>query len=596
MVFQAVRAVVANKDKLFKSTSYDVRAFVGEAGHFFEADAVLTPEAMRTIGALMGSMTFQLSDGRERALKVGDSVVVGHDNGPTSKSLSDAFSSGLTEQGINVYYIGVASSGQVYHNQGQLGAAGHVQITRSHVEVSTNGAKFAIGENGIHTYLLGQMNAAISKGTIGRDAPKGQVIDKITEGKKLYVERMLGRYGDYFAKNPRKVALNLFGGTATEYKDMFKSIFGEAVVLLGDKLDVNSGDLLADPTRREMLARVPDFQKTLDDGLRIYSFDLDADRISVSEGKDALRVGGTGHYLGDDMAYILADYKLRKTLPALIANLPDGLPREKADEIMNIASTVYVDPRYSSSVRAFVSKNGGNSEYHRKGHSLWKETMFANMSKLAKLAGFDSVEAFLAKTKYQDCQIEASLHYFVSDIESGSVRDDGLEGVFLFERMCSELGVKTLGGFFVQLDKRFLTKEIRTNSVSNEVKEQITDYVVRELKRLFADKDGYGIVEFDGQVRVDWQTGFIMYGMSNTSPKLTFMVEGATLGERNNALTYILALHNDAKRRFADNVPMDMLENSFFKDDTSFDMSAPDKVDFGDSRAVSFAKEHKLNV
>ena len=54
-----------------------------------------------------------------------------------------------------------------------------------------------------------------------------------------------------------------------------------------------------------------------------------------------------------------------------------------------------------------------------------------------------------------------------------------------------------------------------------------------------------------------------MYGMSNTSPKLTFMAEGETVKERNMVLAYIMALHNEAKKQEKDDLPMDVSENPF---------------------------------
>jgi phosphomannomutase len=585
MIISLPSEIRANKDKLFKPTAYDIRAYVGKPGNFFSADAVLTPQAMYVAGALMGSVNFRLNDGSTVSLVPGDKVVVGYDNGPTSPALAQAFAEGLNSQGVDVYNIGVSSSGQVYHNEVQLNAQGHVQITRSHVEVTTNGAKFAVKGQGIHTYLLGQMNAALSAETAGRECAEGRTESKEDEGLKLYTEKMIARYKSYFREHHRLIAVNLFGGTGVKYKSLYQEVFGN-VMILGDELDVNSGGLLADPTRSEMLAQVPSFSDALTSGLRVHSFDLDADRGSVTE--------RNGHYLGDSLAYILADYKLKIAVPALMTALSKkGLSVETADETFKLATTVYVDPRYTSGVTGFVAEAGGRTEYHPKGHSLWKETIASNIKKLAKLAGYASVPEFVQDTGWQDIQIEASLHLFVTDQLDGVPRDDAVENVFILEKIFDALKIKSLELYFNHIPRKYATKEIRTNAASNEAKDAITADVIRILKESFRP-DKFLLVEFDGQLRVEWGSGFIMYGMSNTSPKLTFMAEGSGIAERNRALAYILALHNESKARFGDATPMDISENSFFADDSSYNMSEPDGINMQEPRAQAFLKEHNL--
>lgn len=583
--------VLNNINKLFKKTSYDIRAYVGNPGHFFGSDAVLTPDAMSAAGSLMALVPFKRLDGSVIMLNPKDKVVIGYDNGPTSAVLAKAFAEGLTSQGVDVYMIGVSSSGQVYQNQEQLSADGHCQITRSHVEVTTNGAKFGIGTQGIHTYLLGQMNDSAVNGIEARDVTKGTVEDKSVPARDLYFDKMKRVYGAYFAKRDNsKIAVNVFGGTGIQYIDLFKAIFGQNVAILGEKLDVNSGTLLADPTRKEMLDKVPHLQKLLDDGFRVHSFDLDADRGSVTEGKDALTLTGSGHYLGDDLAYILAYHKIKLALPALREKLKKmGVTDKNIAQIIDIASVIYIDPRYTSGVKYYVEKTlGGKTEFHRKGHSLWKETITANMSKMAALAGCGSIKDFVKSTGYRDLQIEASLHFFSTDTEDGIPRDDAVENIFLLEKVFDEMGISTLGKYFSAIPKRFITKEIRTTSVSNDAKDAVTAEILDKIRKIFQGKKGFSTVEFDGQIRVDWATGFIMYGMSNTSPKLTFMAEGETAEERNDALAFVMALHNEAKKRAKDNLPMDTDENPFFIKDKSYAMDKPDAITSSDPRAIRF--------
>ncbi|MDR2401035.1 MAG: hypothetical protein LBD73_05220 [Deferribacteraceae bacterium] len=581
--------ILSAKDKLFKSTAYDIRAYVGEAGAFFSEKAVLTPSRMRIAGVLLASMEFKRDGGDVLQLKAGDKVVVGYDNGPTSKELADAFGAGLTEQGIDVYDVGIASSGQVYHNQEQFKADGYVQITRSHVEVTTNGAKFGIFNQGIHTYLLGEMNAALDMPEIGRNAPRGTIADKAKEGYEIYAEKLKARYSEFFKNNKpsRQIAVNLFGGTGLNYGSLFREIIGGELIILGDTIDVNSGILLADPTRREMLEEVPELNNVLSSGARVHSFDLDADRGSLTEGEGALSLSKTGHYLGDDLSFILAEYKLKIAVPALKTALEKlALQKGRIEEIIKIASTIYVDPRYTSAVKAFVEKRGGITVYHRKGHSLWKETMGANMRRISSLAGFKSAAEFVRASNYRDIQVEASLHLFATDPEDAIARDDAIENVFLLETIIKALKIDNLADFFARIPRRFATKEIRTNAASAEVKEAITADALNIIRKTFGE--WCSIVEFDGQIRADFPRGFIMYGMSNTSAKLTFMAEGDTIELRSSALAYIMALHNSLKAKHGDNLKMDLKENPFFVKDESYQMPCPDEITFEDARVKEF--------
>ncbi|QAR34423.1 hypothetical protein EP073_13755 [Geovibrio thiophilus] len=587
----APESVVKNADKLFKPASYDIRAYVGEPGNFFGEKAVFTPDAAVIAGVLMGGLTFTLRSGAKIALKDGDTCVIGYDNGPTSKTLAASFAEGLAETGVNVYIIGVSGSGQVYQNQNQLGAQAHVQITRSHVEVTTNGAKFGIGMQGIHTYLLKQMNEALKTNAPVRfGCAKGKISDKTDEGYSVYFDKMVKTYKAYFAgKNTSKIAVNLFGGTGCKYGELFRAVLGDDVLLLGGDLDVNSGAALADPTRKEMIERVAGFTEALENGYRIHSFDLDADRGSVTSGADALKTGVSGHYLGDALAYILADYKLKKCVPELLKKLSlKGVSAENTAKIKDIAETILIDARYTSGVKSYVESLGGKTLFHTKGHSLWKETITANMAEMASLAGYDDIPSFVASTGYRDYQIEASLHFFTTDVEDGMPRDDAVENIFVLEQIFAESGIRDLNAYFASVPSRFITKEIRTTSVSNEAKEHITNEIVRVIRNTFGGRSDFETVEFDGQIRADWADGFIMYGMSNTSPKLTFMAEGTTEEIRNNALRFLLALHNHFKVKYGDSEPMDLAENDFFVKEAGYNLPEPDKVTMNDPEVSAF--------
>lgn len=100
MLFEFPKKVKENNNKLFKKTSYDIRAYVGEPGDFFNDNAVLTPSAVETAGMLTAGMVFNTQNGGTVSLKEGDTIVVGYDNGPTSKILAESFAKGAASQGV----------------------------------------------------------------------------------------------------------------------------------------------------------------------------------------------------------------------------------------------------------------------------------------------------------------------------------------------------------------------------------------------------------------------------------------------------------------------------------------------------------------
>lgn len=592
---EASEKVIKNADKLLKPTSYDIRAYVGEPGNFFSDDAVFTPEAAEVIGKILGCQEFILRTGRRLTMQPGYSIVIGYDNGPTSEALAEAMGKGLTDMGVAVYNIGVASSGQVYQNQYQLNTKGHIQITRSHVEVTTNGAKFGLGTQGIHTYLLEQMNTFLKEGYLVRDCPKDQkgfIVNKREEGRKAYFSKMKKIYADYFKnRDNSKVAVNLFGGTGLQYESLFNDILGDKCTIIGTDIDVNSGAVLADPTRKEMLAKVPGLSEALKAGKRVHSFDLDADRGSLTEGAKALESTATGHYLGDALAFILADYKMKVAIPALIEKLKEKIYSERTlRAVKSVCSRFYIDARYTGAVKQYVESMGGSTIFHPKGHSLWKETITENMKTVASLAGYTDIKKFVAETGYRDLQIEASLHMFATDTEDGIPRDDAVENIFILEQIIDELGIGSLEEYFETMPKRFTTKEIRTVAKDNDSKDAITKDAVEMIEKAFKDKEGFDITLFDGQIRVDFPEGFIMYGMSNTSPKLTFMAEGNSIEMRNNALAFLLGLHNELKLKHGDGTPMDLSENDFFTNDETFGMPKPDQISIKDDRCALFLR------
>ncbi|MFM2436307.1 MAG: hypothetical protein RL353_297, partial [Actinomycetota bacterium] len=67
-------------------------------------------------------------------------IVVAHDMRPSGPDLADAFQRGLTEQGVNVINLGLASTDMLYFASGKLDAPG-AMFTASHNPAQYNGIK-----------------------------------------------------------------------------------------------------------------------------------------------------------------------------------------------------------------------------------------------------------------------------------------------------------------------------------------------------------------------------------------------------------------------------------------------------------------------
>jgi phosphomannomutase len=102
--------------------AYDVRGLVGE-----EIDESLTAELGAAFARLMRAEDAQ-------------QVVIGYDMRVSSPSLAAAFATGVTDQGLDVVRIGLASTDQLYFASGLLDCPG-AMFTASHNPAAYNGIK-----------------------------------------------------------------------------------------------------------------------------------------------------------------------------------------------------------------------------------------------------------------------------------------------------------------------------------------------------------------------------------------------------------------------------------------------------------------------
>ncbi|MGE3285538.1 MAG: phosphomannomutase/phosphoglucomutase [Pseudonocardia sp.] len=102
--------------------AYDIRGLVGEQ---------LDTDVVAAIGAALARLLH--AEGANR-------VVIGHDMRDSSPALVRAFAGGVTEQGLDVVHIGLASTDMLYFASGTMAAPG-AMFTASHNPARYNGIK-----------------------------------------------------------------------------------------------------------------------------------------------------------------------------------------------------------------------------------------------------------------------------------------------------------------------------------------------------------------------------------------------------------------------------------------------------------------------
>ena len=150
--------------------AYDIRGVVGE-----QIDTAI----VRDLGAALARML--------RAEGTSSAVVVGHDMRESSPGFAAAFAEGVTDQGLDVVAIGLASTDMLYYASGTLDLPG-AMFTASHNPARYNGIKLCragatpIGQD----TGLAEIRAAVEAGV-----PAGPGGGEVTE------QDMLAGYGEY---------------------------------------------------------------------------------------------------------------------------------------------------------------------------------------------------------------------------------------------------------------------------------------------------------------------------------------------------------------------------------------------------------------
>ncbi|HEX6865481.1 MAG TPA: phosphomannomutase/phosphoglucomutase, partial [Thermoanaerobaculia bacterium] len=272
----------------------------------------------------------------------GNTVVVSRDMRSHSEPLAQALIEGLTQAGLDVLDIGLATTPMNYFAVGHTKAAGGVQVTASHNPAQYNGLKFSRHEarpvSGDHGIPL--LEEKVKSG----DLPKASRPGTVRTGNVFddYQKHILGFL---HGKDRRlRVVVDAANGMGTIYRPILEAT-GIELIPLYFELDGSFPNHEANPLKEEnlhdLMRAVQEHKADLG-----VAFDGDADRAAF--------VDETGQAVGSDL------------MTALIGG--ELLEREPGKAVL-------YDLRSSRAVAEYIEEKGGVPVRERVGHSFMKATL-----------------------------------------------------------------------------------------------------------------------------------------------------------------------------------------------------------------------------
>jgi phosphomannomutase len=270
-------------------------------------------------------------------------VVIGEDMRPSSPIFADAFSAGITSQGMDVIRIGLASTDMLYFAAGKLNMPG-AMFTASHNPAEYNGIKMCLSgarpigkESGLLTIeKFVEQGSPIELRSVGVERSQPMLEE--------YVEHLLSLV-DLGSMRPLKVVIDAGNGMAGYTAPAVFNGLNADVIEMYFELDGTFPNHEAnpiDPKNLQDLSKAVKKQKA-DIGL---AFDGDADRCFLVDEK--------------------GDLVNPSALTALIAD------RALASDP---GSTIIYNLISSRSVKEVIEENGGTAVRSRVGHSYIKKMM-----------------------------------------------------------------------------------------------------------------------------------------------------------------------------------------------------------------------------
>lgn len=303
---------------------YDIRGVVVED---------LTGDVPEQIGRAFGSELRTADESRSLT------IVVGHDNRPSSPGLAAQVVDGLRKAGLDVILIGTVPTPVLYWAVQRFGAEGGVQITGSHNPPEYNGFKMLAGGKSFFGEQIQKLKARIIDSSYSEGSGSLEEREVLDD----YVADVVGRFE---LPRPVKVVVDCGNGAGSLVAVRLLEGIGAEVIPLYCESDGTFPNHHPDPTVDEYIVDL--IQAVKDEGAELgVGFDGDADRIGA--------VDENGRIVRGDLLLLLF---------AL-----DVIERDGPGQ------SLVFDVKCSQAVPEVLEAHGGNPVMWMTGHSLIKEKM-----------------------------------------------------------------------------------------------------------------------------------------------------------------------------------------------------------------------------
>lgn len=391
-------------------------------------------------------------------------MVVGRDMRVSSPQLSESIIKGITDQGVDVIDIGLASTPTFYYAVSMLEADGGMQVSASHNPKEYNGVKIVKAKAfpvGFDTGIEEIMNRVIED--------KFQPADK--QGEVSKSDEILDKHikyafstGDYSKINPIKVVADAANSMGAPFLEKLFEKLPCELIKMNFELDGTFPAHEADPYKEE---NIEDLKK------RVVEEQADLGIATDGDGDRIFFIDDTGE---------LVD-------PAIIRGMLAKIVLEN-----NPGATICYDIRPGKITRDMIEENGGKPCVTRVGHSLIKAK---GIDLGAKFAG------------------ESSGHFFF-DTEYGFFETPDIVTL----KILLELSKKDMK--MSELIKP-LKRYFHSGEINSEVEDK--DGVMQKLQEVY--KDAKNISLLDG-VTIEYDDFWFNVRASNTEPKIRLNLEAKT--------------------------------------------------------------------
>ena len=400
-------------------------------------------------------------------------VLVGEDMRPSSPDLADAFSDGVTSQGLDVIRIGLSSTDQLYFASGHLNMPG-AMFTASHNPAAYNGIKLCksgakpIGQESGLRWIKQQIIAGspIPNRNLGKESRQDLLPEYVSYLFSLFPK---GVFQNSFKNRPIRIAIDAGNGMGGHTAPAVMERINAVVDGIYFELDGTFPNHEANPIDAKNLVDLQSLvkEKQADIGL---AFDGDADRC----------------FLVDEIGNLVSP----SALTALIA---------ERELIKNPGASVIYNLICSRAVPEVIKENGGVPLRSRVGHSFIKQMMAEHQ---AIFGGEHSGHFYFKDFWCADSGMLAALHAIAALLDS-------------------------------QISLSELMSRFNRYELSGEINTEVTDtkLAISKVREYFENQDEeLKFDELDG-LTISAQDWSVNLRPSNTEPLLRLNAEAATEGE-----------------------------------------------------------------